>query len=93
MSYRRDVELARYQERLRLLEQAERQRQRAPEPEPEQITVEHICLDVSDTAVLLVPVLVLVILGLTCGWAVFWIGLGVLCFVLGIVANHQRGDL
>jgi hypothetical protein len=84
VSLRREIEWARYQERRRLLdEQAERQRLREPEPEPE-VRIEHYCIDLGSTAVLLVPVLVLVILGLTCGWAVFWIGLGVLCFVLGV---------
>lgn len=97
MNLRREIEWARYQERLRLLEQAERQRLRAPEPEPEDGTPMPQGWDTADwphdTAVLLLPVLVLVIVGLTCGWAAFWIGLAVVCFVFGIGAARQRREL
>jgi uncharacterized membrane protein YkgB len=82
-SFQRDIEWARHQARQRELEeQAERQRQRAPEPAWHGEELGH-----GDDGRLIgvIIVLVLVIIGLTCGWAAFWIGLLVVAVLTSLV--------
>jgi hypothetical protein len=78
-------------------EQAERQRLRAPEPLPEaeiqrEIADDHIWARVSDNDVAIVaavPIALLVILGLTVSWWVFWTGLLVLVVAISISISMQ----
>jgi hypothetical protein len=79
----------------KLDEQAERQRRRAPEPLPEEEIQREIADDQTwvstDTDVRIVaavPIAVLIVLGLTVGAWVFWIGLLVLFALIGLVSSR-----
>lgn len=84
----------------RLDEQAERQRRRAPEPLPEDEIQREIAGDQTwmqgergyddiDVAILLaIPVLVLIVLGLTVSAWIFWIGLLVSCGLIGFASTR-----